>query len=227
MTSTTILSRLLSLLTAIIICMTADAQQSIDLSGQWRVTTVGQPPAEFTGNGKMVTLPGSNLTNDIGLDPTLDTKWTCSIYDSSFFYNPKMEEFRNAKPIKYPFFLTPNKHFIGHLVYSTNITVPKSWKGKSVVLYLERPHIETTVSVDGRKAGHRMSLSTPHVYDITPLISYGRTSRIDIDVYNGIENVDVGQDSHSVTDQTQGNWNGIVGAMKLIAVPKSVAKACG
>ena len=101
--------------------MTADAQQSIDLSGQWRVTTVGQPPAEFTGNGKMVTLPGSNLTNDIGLDPTLDTKWTCSIYDSSFFYNPKMEEFRNAKPIKYPFFLTPNKHFIGHLVYSNNI----------------------------------------------------------------------------------------------------------
>lgn len=69
-----------------------------------------------------------------------------------------------------------------------------------------------------------MSLSTPHVYDITPLISYGRTSRIDIDVYNGIENVDVGQDSHSVTDQTQGNWNGIVGAMKLIAIPKSVAK---
>ena len=227
MTSSTIQSRLLSLLTAIIICMAADAQQSIDLSGQWRVTTVGQPPAEFTGNGKMVTLPGSNLTNDIGLDPTLDTKWTCSIYDSSFFYNPKMEEFRNAKPIKYPFFLTPNKHFIGHLVYSTNITVPEPWKGKSVVLYIERPHIETTVSVDGRKAGHRMSLSTPHVYDITPLISYGRTSRIDIDVYNGIENVDVGQDSHSVTDQTQGNWNGIVGAMKLIAVPKSVAKACG
>lgn len=72
-----------------------------------------------------------------------------------------------------------------------------------------------------------MSLSTPHVYDITPLISYGRTSRIDIDAYNGIENVDVGQDSHSVTDQTQGNWNGIVGAMKLIAIPKSVAKACG
>lgn len=108
--------------------MAADAQQSIDLSGQWRVTTVGQPPAEFTGNGKMVTLPGSNLTNDIGLDPTLNTKWTCSIYDSSFFYNPKMEEFRNAKPIKYPFFLTPNKHFIGHLVYSTNITVPEPWK---------------------------------------------------------------------------------------------------
>lgn len=71
---------------------------------------------------------GNNLTNDIGLDPTLNTKWTCSIYDSSFFYNPKMEEFRNAKPIKYPFFLTPNKHFIGHLVYSTNITVPEPWK---------------------------------------------------------------------------------------------------
>ena len=37
--------------------------------------------------------------------------------------------------------------------------------------------------------------------------------------YNGIENVCVGQDSHSVTDQTQGNWNGIVGRIALEAHP--------
>lgn len=39
-------------------------------------------------------------------------------------------------------------------------------------------------------------------------------------VYNGIENVCVGQDSHSVTDQTQGNWNGITGRIELQSRPK-------
>ena len=34
-------------------------------------------------------------------------------------------------------------------------------------------------------------------------------------VNNDPETVKVGQDSHSVSDQTQGNWNGIVGRMEL------------
>ena len=53
------------------------------------------------------------------------------------------------------------------------------------------------------------------VYDITPYIKYGKPNQLTIQVYNGIENVCVGQDSHSVTDQTQGNWNGIVGKIEL------------
>ena len=31
--------------------------------------------------------------------------------------------------------------------------------------------------------------------------------------------VDVGVNSHSVTDHTQGNWNGIVGRIELAATP--------
>lgn len=45
------------------------------------------------------------------------------------------------------------------------------------------------------------------------------TNEIEIRIYNGIENVCVGQDSHSVTDQTQGNWNGISGDISLRATP--------
>jgi hypothetical protein len=79
-----------------------------------------------------------------------------------------------------------------------------------VTLYLERPHIETTLLVNGREVGHQMSLSTPHQYDITEYVTFGADNELAICVYNGIENVCVGQDSHSVTDQTQDNWNGIV-----------------
>ena len=64
-----------------------------------------------------------------------------------------------------------------------------------------------------------MSLSVPHQYDITPYLRFGRDNEIAIRVYNGIENVCVGQDSHSVTDQTQGNWNGIAGRIELRTTP--------
>lgn len=60
-----------------------------------------------------------------------------------------------------------------------------------------------------------MSLNTPHVYDISQYILPGKDNEIMINIYNGIENVCVGQDSHSVTDQTQGNWNGIAGRIEL------------
>ena len=59
----------------------------------------------------------------------------------------------------------------------------------------------------------------PHQYDVTSLLQPGRENTITIKVYNGIENVCVGQDSHSVTDQTQGNWNGIAGRIELRAAP--------
>ncbi len=192
-----------------VICVGAQALAGnvVSLSGAWK--------ASFDGATHAVTLPGSMLTNDLGDLPSVSTQWTGSLYDSSFYYNPYMEKYRQAGRMKFPFFLTPNRHYVGTVAYSRTVTVPKAWKGRRVELFLERPHIETTVTVNGRPVGHQMSLNTPHVYDVTDCLQYGRDNELTITVYNGIENVCVGQDSHSVTDQTQGNWNGIVGRMEL------------
>lgn len=179
----------------------------VSLRGAWKAT--------FDGATHAVTLPGSMLTNNLGDLPSVHTQWTGSLYDSSFYFNPYMEKYRQAGHMKFPFFLTPNRHYVGTVAYTRTVVVPKAWKGRRVELFLERPHIETTVEVNGQKVGHQMSLNTPHVYDVTPCLAFGRDNRITITVYNGIENVCVGQDSHSVTDQTQGNWNGIVGRMEL------------
>lgn len=181
------------------------AQEKIDLAGKWQ-STMGE-----------VLLPGSLLTNDKGDELSIDTKWTGSLYDSSFYHNPYMAKYRVAGRMKFPFFLTPNKHYVGEVTYTKKVFVPKSWKKKRIILFLERPHIETTVTVNGRKVGHQMSLNTPHQYDVTEAVAYGKENDISVRVYNGIENVCVGQDSHSVTDQTQGNWNGIAGRMELQA----------
>ena len=183
------------------------AQQHIDLSGEWQFSSERE-----TG---VVRLPGSMLTNGKGDGVTVNTKWTSSLYDSSYYFNPYMARYRQAGQMKFPFFLTPDKHYVGNAWYERTVMVPKQWKGQPVMLYLERPHIETTVLVNGRRVGHQQSLSVPHVYDVTPYIKYGKPNQLTIQVYNGIENVCVGQDSHSVTDQTQGNWNGIVGKIEL------------
>lgn len=191
------------------------APHVIDLSGQWKFSMGATPH-----NDDEVTLPGSMLTNDKGDDVSLTTPWVGSIYDSSYYYNPAMKPYRMKGRLKFPFFLTPAKHYVGHAWYTKTVSIPRTWRRRRVVLFLERPHIETTVYVNGRKVGHEMSLSAPHKYDLTPFVAFGKDNDIAIDVYNGIENVCVGQDSHSVTDQTQGDWNGIIGRMELRSVPR-------
>ena len=190
----------------------AAAQQILDLSGLWEF---GMGDEERYDD--YVELPGSMLTNGKGNDVDVHTKWTGSLYDSSYYFNPYMESYRQKGQMKFPFFLTPEKHYVGNAWYKRSVYVPKDWGDQRIILYLERPHIETTVFVNGREVGHQMSLSVPHRYDVTKYIKKGERNEIAIRVYNGIENVCVGQDSHSVTDQTQGNWNGITGRIELQA----------
>ncbi len=189
----------------------------IDLSGEWQFQTGdATPPTAYTDK---IQLPGSMLTNSKGNNVNILTPWTGSLYDSSYYHNPAMEKYRVEGQMKFPFFLTPEKHYVGHAWYRKTVTIPHSWEGKQIVLHMERPHIETTLYINNVKVGHQMSLSVPHDYDITPYLKPGQQNEIAVCVYNGIENVCVGQDSHSVTDQTQGNWNGIVGDIRLTTAP--------
>ena len=186
---------------------------SISLAGSWQLTLEGATATD------QMDLPSSMLTSGKGNPVNIHTRWTGSLYDSSYFFNPYMERYRHEGAMKFPFFLTPERHFVGTATYTRTVKVPKDWRGRPVTLFLERPHIETTVFVNGHEVGHQMSLSAPHQYDVTRYLRPGKDNEIAIRVYNGIENVCVGQDSHSVTDQTQGNWNGIVGRMELRAEP--------
>ena len=202
----------------------AMAQRPISLAGLWDFSV-----GDSLFNDQ-IELPGSMLTNDKGDPVTTHTQWTGSLYDSSYYFNPFMQPYRNEGvgtasgqvEMKLPFFLTPRKHYVGTAWYRRTVYVPDEWKGQRALLFLERPHIETTIWVNGREVGHQLSLSTPHQYDVTEWLLPGQRNQIIMRVYNGIENVCVGQDSHSVTDQTQGNWNGVAGRMHLMAVPKQL-----
>ena len=197
--------------------------QVIDLSGTWQfqMDREGKGSAEgwykqdYPMNDEIV-LPASMPQRLKGDDISVDTKWVGSLYDSSYFFNPYMKKYRQpGKDMKLQFFLTPDKHYVGKAWYKRTVTLPENEVVPMYTLYLERPHITTEVWVNGEKVGKgEKSLSMPHEYYLYGLLKPGENT-IAICVDNDPETVKVGQDSHSVTDQTQGDWNGIVGKMEL------------
>jgi len=156
--------------------------------------------------------------NGKGNDITLKTKWTGSIYDSSYYFNPRLAKFRQPGNIKIPFWLTPAKHYTGPAWYQKEVIIPKGWKGKRIMLELEYAHSETTVWVDHTEIGMQYTFVTAQNYDLTKVLTPGKHT-LTIRVDNRIKAINVGQDSHSLTDHTQGNWNGIVGKIQLTAGP--------
>jgi hypothetical protein len=192
--------------------------QSIDLSGVWRFKV----DREATGIAEKwyaktlddsILLPASMPERLKGDIPSLTTKWTGSIYDSSFFFYPRLEKYRQPGNVKFSFFLTPDRHYVGVAWYQRDIEIPAAWKGRKITLLLERPHIESRVWIDKKELGMQNSLSVPHIFDLSAAAPGKHTISIAVD--NRIKDINVGIDSHSITDQTQGNWNGIVGKMEL------------
>ena len=200
-------------------CARVNADE-ISLAGRWRFSLdrsdVGIKEEWFNRQlPQSVTLPGSLPAQGIGDDITVDTKWTGSIVDRSWFTAPEYEKYRKPGNIKVPFWLQPDKYYVGAAWYQREVRIPESWRGKRIVLSLERPHWETRVWLDGKFIGSNNALSTPHVFDLGRNVEPGKhtlTIRVDNRMI-----VNVGRDAHSVSDHTQGNWNGIVGKMTLSA----------
>jgi len=111
--------------------------------------------------------------------------------------------------------LTREYEYVGAAWYKKTVTIPASWKGRHVELFLERCHWETRVWVDGKEIGMRESLSVPHVYDLTAQLTAGDHTIV-VRVDNTIK-YEIGDRGHSITDYTQTNWNGITGRIELRA----------
>ncbi|MBN2213495.1 MAG: beta-glucuronidase [Bacteroidales bacterium] len=191
----------------------------VPLEGAWRFaidTSATGESEKWFGRvlPETIRLPGSMLTNGKGFVPDLETKWTGSIYDSSWFRHPRMAKYRRPGNMKFPFWLTPDHYYVGQAWYQKDIFIPAAWKRKRIILYLERPHWETTVWLDTTRIGMQNSLSTPHEYELPDKLSPGRHT-ITVRVDNRIRDINVGPDSHSLTDHTQGNWNGLAGKIGL------------
>ncbi|HEY2581947.1 MAG TPA: glycoside hydrolase family 2 TIM barrel-domain containing protein [Mucilaginibacter sp.] len=195
----------------------------IDLSGTWafRIDSLNIGVGEKWFSEPLpekVQLPGSMTTNGKGDEITLHTPWTGNIADSSYFFKPEYAKYRQPDNIKVPFWLQPVKYYKGPAWYQKRVEIPASWNNKHIEFFIERSHWETTVWVDDKIAGMQNSLAAPHVFDLTKALTPG-SHIITVRVDNRIKDINFGQNSHSVTDHTQGNWNGMVGQLYLVARP--------
>ena len=200
---------------------TVDQDKPVNLSGEWLIRLdpddagISQKWANTTFNDRII-LPGSLQEQGLGNDIDVNTKWTGDVVDRAWYDKPEYEKYRQKDNIKVPFWLNPEKHYVGVAWYQKEIDVPTGWKNKAVFLEMERTHWETTLFVDGMEQGRLDGLSTPHRYELSSL-KPGKhiiTLRVDNRV-----NIPVGVNAHSVSDHTQSNWNGIVGNISLIPKP--------
>jgi Glycosyl hydrolases family 2, sugar binding domain/Glycosyl hydrolases family 2 len=200
-----------------------EIREKLSLAGEWkfRIDSLDQGIENKWYNDlaiETVRLPGSMAENGKGDEVTLKTDWTGEIVDRSYFTDKKYERYRQPGNIKIPFWLKPVKYYKGVAWYQKEVDLPAGWNGKHIVLFLERPHWETTVYVNGKKAGTENSLAVAHQFDITDLLISGK-NKISIRIDNRVV-IPVGINSHSISDHTQSNWNGIVGDISLRATPK-------
>ncbi len=198
-------------------------EEKIPLSGEWNfaIDSLDRGIEEEWYNRilpEKVTLPGSMAENDKGYEVTLSTDWTGDIVDRSYFTDEKYAKYRQPGNIKIPFWLKPVKYYKGVAWYQKEIEIPSGWADKNITLFLERCHWETTVFVNGKKAGSCNSLATPHEYNLSGMLAEGK-NLLTIRVDNRII-IPVGINSHSISDHTQGNWNGIAGEISLKASGK-------
>jgi len=205
----------------VLLSITQIHAQSISLAGKWRFKIDAKDEGikgkwYSTVLPESVDLPGSMAENLKGDDITLKTKWTGSIYDSSYFFHPRLEKYRKPGNLKIPFWLTPAKHYTGAAWYQKDIEIPANWRGKRLVLSLEYPHSETRAWIDDVEIGTRYTFVVAQNFELPANLKAGKHT-ITLLIDNRIKAINVGQDSHSLTDHTQGNWNGVVGKMELIA----------
>ena len=205
-------------------CKTSGSK-TIDLSGDWQFQAdpedKGMDENWFKSNLKdTIYLPGSMAENGKGYDITLETIWTGMIRDSLWYKDPNFAPFIDLQNIRVPFWLQPEKKYTGVAWYQKKVFVPSDWANKIIILNLERPHWESSVWINGEYAGMDNSLAVPHTYDVTSSIKKGKQNIITVRVDNRIKDIDPGENSHSISDNTQSNWSGIVGDISLEAKGK-------
>ena len=184
--------------------MTTSMQQKnvvIDVSGDW----VCRLDPEDAGirerwfdraleGGQTIRLPGTvgehGLGNPLDMEPVLDRETVRS--------------------------LRQHHRYVGAAWFQRELAIPPEWIDKQIELFLERVMFESRVWVDGREAGVRDSLSTPHVYEIGRLLRPGGRHLLTVRVDNR-DVRHIGPHPSAYTDETQTIWNGVIGKIELRA----------
>ena len=111
--------------------------------------------------------------------------------------------------------LTRISGYKGAACYSRTFDIPKDWKKKGrVMLFLERTK-PTWVYLDGQLVDSCNFISTPQRYLLPEKLKAGKhLLEIVVDNSRGVPG-QIYASSHAYTEDTQTNWNGIIGEIRL------------
>lgn len=165
-------------------------------------------------------LPGMLQAQGYGDPPGINSPWVGGIRDPRWYEDPRWAKHAAADDFKIPFWLQPERVYMGVAWYQREVDIPAEWAGRHVTLTFERAHWATRAWLDGVELPPETpraneSLSVAHRYSLGTRTAPGRhtlTVRVDNRLL-----VNVGVNAHSVSDHTQGNWNGLAGALRLEA----------
>lgn len=194
-----------------------------DLAGTWRFALDrhdegidarwygGAMPERFKDR---IALPGILNAQGYGDEISTSTPWVLSLYDKDWHLREEYKAHTAPGKVKVPFLSQPPRHYLGAAWYQRDIDVPAAWRGKRVVLHLERPRWGSTLWLDEREIGSNRSLVAGHEYDLGLLAPgpHRITVRVDSRMLMNYR-----PDSHSVSDSLGMSWNGIVGKVELRA----------
>ena len=171
--------------------LTAGAQvpDRIDLSGTW----------QFSLDRQQLVHPDYILTETVRLPGTTDTN------RKGDPLTKKDETTHLSRPYSYK----------GRAWYKREVVIPEAWRGLPVVLFLERTK-PSEVYVDAQLAGSSNDISTPQVFNLSQWLTPGHhTLAIMVDNSSGVPE-QLYASSHAYTEDTQTNWNGIIGTIALM-----------
>jgi len=214
-------SAILLLFASLLLATSAVAQREIrSLAGEWTVRLdpdgVGEAERWFAESleGQPIALPGT--TDLAGIGHELDTEsmtYPVEFEDSRF---PSFGPVTRADESGH---LARTHLYIGKAWYQRTIRVPEGWAAKCVQLRLERVLWRSDVWVDERYFGSYDSLVTEHAY-LLKRLEPGE-HRLTVRVDNGPIHP-IGIIGHAYGPETQSRWNGIVGALELVATPPTI-----
>ncbi len=165
----------------------SSCQRNIDLAGSWEFAL--DPEGALSAGAKFedsIRLPGTTDLAGKGNEPS-ETVVTVR--------------------------LSRRHSYVGKAWYRKRITIPAAWSRKDVILFLERTKA-TTLFLDGQEIGTENNISTPQEYNLGHLKPGFHTIEIMVDNSGGVPD-GVIRSSHMYSEDTQTNWNGIIGKIEL------------
>lgn len=102
--------------------------------------------------------------------------------------------------------------------YRKKVLIPDDFEGQHLQLYLERTKT-TKVWIDSTFIGESRILQSPHRYDVSEELTPG-VHYVTLMIDNSLDLTPY-RETHIFSDETQTNWNGVIGELRIEAMPKT------